>query len=263
MRLSIVSRVVQRPFSEIVVCFVQMGHEWKPPLAKEDSRWDSAQKHGLVRHLLEKALLYDVDRLQTIADIMEEWDDDGVAGVKVTVGELSCYVQKLKDKKLIGPRVDKKTTPPTRQIIAAIPAARLLKRRLPEIRAMFENTRHFDRPRPPTKREMAQQAERREEQLEDEIATLQVKVLSHRIIGTIVPVAQWCQCMLPAHVAPFLPFSTPSQYSMIRVVNTVCYSLHTFHRRRGPPYQGSTARTTYPVGGVFILLQDCALSGGG
>jgi hypothetical protein len=80
MRLSIVSRVVQRPFSEIVVCFVQMGHEWKPPLAKEDSRWDSAQKHGLVRHLIETALLSDVDRLTTVADVIGDWDDDGVTG---------------------------------------------------------------------------------------------------------------------------------------------------------------------------------------
>ena len=163
-----------------------------------------------------------------MADIMEAWDDDGVVGVRVTASDLHVYVQKLLRHELTGPRgSDRKSKPPLRQITAAIPAARLLKQRLPEMRAQLDQTFIFDRPRPPTKVEILQQAEHGKEQLEDEIATLQVEVLSCRIIGTIVPVAQWCQCMLPAHVTPFLPFSTPSQYGMVQydTVGTVKYSM--------------------------------------
>ena len=61
---------------------------------------------------------------------------------------------------------------------------------------------------------MSQQAERREEQLEDEIATLQVE--REPGIGTIVPVTEWCQCMLPAHVAPFPLHPSTVWYSMIQ-----------------------------------------------
>jgi hypothetical protein len=38
-----------------LLVLVQMGHEWKPPTAKEDKRWDSEPRGGLVRQLLGKA----------------------------------------------------------------------------------------------------------------------------------------------------------------------------------------------------------------
>jgi hypothetical protein len=80
---------------------------------------------------------------------------------------------------------------------------------------------------------MRQQAERREEQLEYEIATLQVER---------EPGLPHCAChrMVPVHAARTRgPFSAPPQYSMVQYdtvwQSTVWYSLHTFHRRRGPP----------------------------
>ena len=83
---------------------------------------------------------------------MQSWDSDGVAGIKVTADQLHWYVKKLLNGTLTGPPwSDRKTKPPSRLIITAIPAARLLKRRLPEIRTLLEKTFTFDRPRPPTK----------------------------------------------------------------------------------------------------------------
>ena len=163
-----------------------MGHEWKPPTTKEDKRWDSVPRGGLVRQLLGKALLYVGDRLQAMADIMEAWDDDGVVGVRVTASDLHVYVQKLLRHALTGPRwSDRKTKPPLRQITAAIPAARLLKQRLLEMRVQLDETFIFGRPRPPTKVEILLQAEHEKEQLEDDIATLQVERYCHA--GSLAP----------------------------------------------------------------------------
>ena len=75
--------------------FVQMAHEWKPPPVKEDSRWDIADKGGLIKIVLRDAMLYGNDRLQAVADIMQSWNSDGVTGISVTAEQLRVYLKKL------------------------------------------------------------------------------------------------------------------------------------------------------------------------
>ena len=192
----------------VAACLVQLGNEWKLPPVKEDSRWDIVPRGELIKTLLVNALVFENDRLQAVADVMQSWDNDGVAGIRVSAEQLHCYMKKLLNGTLTAPRINSKTNPPSRLIITAIPAARLLKRRLPEIRTQLEKTFTFDRRRPPTKEEMAKQAERREEQLEDEVATLQVERYCHHSA---------CRTMVPMHAARTRgPFPAPPQYSMVQ-----------------------------------------------
>ena len=237
-----------------------MINEWKPPPEKEDSRWAQAHKGGLTRSVLLDALSHKDEQLQTVSKVMESWEGEGVIGDRLLLSDLHAYVTKLKREKspLTGPpHACKKTAPPLRYIFAAIPAARLLKDRLPEIKRLLYDAFEFNPPPPLTKRELVQQQDQEREQLEDKIAALQVARGIGRYWHHSCPVA-FTFCDLSRCTFPLHPSSTV-WYSMVKY--SMVQSTY-FSPPAGPPIQGSTARTTYPVGGVLILLQDCALSGG-
>jgi hypothetical protein len=160
---------------------VQLGNEWKPPNSKEDSDrlWDPASRDGLVRTLLQKSLLSERDRLEAVAELMHAWEGDGATDIRLPWTDLRNYVRRLLQEKgyLAGPPpACTKSKPIQRYIFATIPAAHLLKERLPAIRVLLRDAFHFDRPPPLTKAELVQQTQQEQEQFEDQIATLQAKL---------------------------------------------------------------------------------------
>ena len=152
----------------------QMQDEWKPPSVVDDKQFVRAVCGG--RSVLDDALSCERDKLMAVAEIMESWGGDGATSVAIPESNLAKYVWKLNNGKLTGLRTDKKSRAQKRQVWAAVPAARLLKNKLSEIRGLYAAAYVIDRPPPLSKLQLKEQAEEAQEKLEDEIATMNAKL---------------------------------------------------------------------------------------